>query len=69
MEPADRQPGNFFRRTLVWLRHSFAKSGGERGPDPDIGRNLKAQRMCPFCGLITSSYKSCCLECGKTLPA
>ena len=23
-----------------------------------------SQRMCPFCGLITSRLKACCLECG-----
>ncbi len=23
------------------------------------------QRMCPFCGLITPRYETCCLECGK----
>jgi hypothetical protein len=39
-------------------------------------RRLKAhiaafgsQRMCPACGLITSRLKTCCLECGKLLPA
>ena len=26
-----------------------------------------SQRMCPFCGLITSRLKACCLECGKSL--
>ena len=25
------------------------------------------QRMCPFCGLITSRLKTHCLECGKSL--
>src|SRR5579864_6635908 len=30
-------------------------------------RDFGAQRMCPFCGLITSRRKTCCLECGKTL--
>jgi hypothetical protein len=30
-------------------------------------RDFKSQRMCPFCGLITSRYKTCCLECGKSL--
>ena len=27
------------------------------------------QRMCPFCGLITSRLKAHCLECGKSLIA
>jgi hypothetical protein len=26
-----------------------------------------SQRMCPFCGLITSRLKTHCLECGKSL--
>ena len=25
---------------------------------------LRSQRMCPFCGLITSRLKARCLECG-----
>ena len=31
------------------------------------GRDFGSQRMCPFCGLITSRRKACCLECGKSL--
>lgn len=30
---------------------------------------FRSQRMCPFCGLITSRSKAFCLECGKPLPA
>jgi hypothetical protein len=30
-------------------------------------REIRSQRMCPFCGLITPRYKTCCLECGKVL--
>jgi len=26
-----------------------------------------AQKMCPYCGLITSRSKAFCLECGKSL--
>ena len=26
-----------------------------------------SQRMCPSCGLMTSRFKACCLECGKSL--
>jgi len=29
-------------------------------------RDFKSLRMCPFCGLITSRHKTCCLECGKS---
>jgi hypothetical protein len=28
-----------------------------------------SQRMCPSCGLITSRFKACCLECGQSLSA
>jgi|KBSMisStaDraftv2_1062788.scaffolds.fasta_scaffold00356_18 hypothetical protein len=28
-------------------------------------RDFKSLRICPFCGLITTPYKTCCLECGK----
>jgi hypothetical protein len=27
------------------------------------------QRMCPYCGLITSRSKAHCLECGRSLTA
>jgi ribosomal protein S27AE len=27
----------------------------------------RLQRMCPFCGLITSRLKARCLECGRSL--
>jgi hypothetical protein len=30
-------------------------------------RDFGSQRMCPFCGLITSRRKACCLECDKSL--
>jgi hypothetical protein len=29
--------------------------------------DFTSQRMCPFCGLITPRFRSCCLECGKSL--
>jgi hypothetical protein len=29
-------------------------------------REIRAQRMCPFCGLITARHKAVCLECGKS---
>jgi hypothetical protein len=38
------------------------KLGFERH-DGDFAR----QRICPFCGLITPRYETCCLECGKVL--
>jgi hypothetical protein len=30
-------------------------------------REFGSQRMCPFCGLITSRSKPYCLECGRSL--
>ena len=36
------------------------------GMEPHNG-DFASQRMCPFCGLITSRYEMCCLECGKLL--
>ena len=28
---------------------------------------VRLQRMCPFCGLITLCNKTCCMDCGKFL--
>jgi predicted amidophosphoribosyltransferase len=28
---------------------------------------VRSQRMCPFCGLITPRAKRVCVECGKSL--
>jgi hypothetical protein len=36
------------------------------GMEPHNG-DFALQRMCPFCGLITPRYETCCLECGKVL--
>jgi hypothetical protein len=30
---------------------------------------LEGQRMCPYCGRITSRLQEACLECGKQLVA
>jgi hypothetical protein len=29
--------------------------------------DFASQRVCPFCGLITPRYETCCLECGKAI--
>jgi hypothetical protein len=34
--------------------------------EPNDG-DFATQRVCPFCGLITPRYETCCLECGKAL--
>jgi hypothetical protein len=36
------------------------------GMEPRYGA-FQSRRMCPFCGLITPRYETCCLECGKSL--
>jgi len=52
------------RRNLAFITDSFTKLLATLKPvDPD----LRSQRMCPFCGLITSRRKTCCLECGNSL--
>jgi hypothetical protein len=66
MDPALRRLGNRLRRMLASLRQQFANPG-ETGQPENFGKDLMSQRMCPFCGLITSRYKTCCLECGKSL--
>ena len=44
---------------LAFITDSLRKFFGMRT------RDFASQRMCPFCGLITSRRKTCCLECGK----
>lgn len=44
---------------LAWLRKLS-------GITPRAG-DFAAQRMCPFCSLITPRYEICCLECGRVL--
>jgi hypothetical protein len=68
MDPALRRLGNRLRGMLAFLRNPFANLGGTGQPEnQNFGKDLMSQRMCPFCGLITSRYKTCCLECGKSL--
>jgi len=51
-------------RTLrAFMAASLRKLFGIKPHDGDFA----SQRMCPFCGLITPRYESCCLECGKSL--
>jgi hypothetical protein len=46
---------------LALITDSLRKIFGMNSAD------FASQRMCPFCGLITSRRKTCCLECGKSL--
>jgi hypothetical protein len=48
-------------RKLALIIDRFRRRGAIE--DRDFG----SQMMCPFCGLITSRRKTCCLECGKSL--
>ncbi len=56
---------------LPRLRRWLASIAGFFGKLPVILRpqtqEIRSQRMCPFCGLITPRRKTCCLECGKSL--
>jgi len=59
MAPSLRQFRNrlaFFAEWFITLLATFKRKN----------RDFKSVRMCPFCGLITSRYKTCCLECGKS---
>ena len=64
MEPTLGRLRNRLRRRLALIADSFTKLLATVKPEE---RDCRSQRMCPFCGLITSRYKTCCLECGKSL--
>jgi hypothetical protein len=64
MAPNLRRLRDRLRKKLAFITGSFAKLPSTSKPG---GRDFMSQRMCPFCGLITSRYKACCLECGKAL--
>ena len=49
------------RRLRAFTAASLRKVLGMEANDGDFA----SQRMCPFCGLITPRYETCCLECGK----
>jgi len=52
------------RRKLAFITDSFTKVHATLKPED---ADFRPQRMCPFCGLITSRQKTCCLECGRSL--
>jgi hypothetical protein len=64
MTPDLSRFGNRARRRLAstrdWLANLLATV---RRAEP----SFRSQRMCPYCGLITSRHKRCCLECGRAL--
>jgi ribosomal protein S27AE len=53
-----------FRRRLAFIMDWFGKLLAVQVPQV---REVRLQRMCPFCGLITPRHKTSCLECGKSL--
>jgi hypothetical protein len=60
MEPVSRP----LRRRLAYISDLLVKLVAILTPRT---REVRSQRMCPFCGLITPRYKTSCLECGKSL--
>jgi hypothetical protein len=58
------------RGVVGWLRERFSSVTDSVAKlfaaDTHPGK-FRPQRMCPFCGLITSRAKAFCLECGKPL--
>jgi hypothetical protein len=63
MDPILRSFRNRLRRRLAFLTTFLRKAGATLVPQV---QEIRAQRMCPFCGLITSRQKAACLECGKS---
>jgi len=64
MEPVLRPLRNRVRRRLAFVADLCGKLFAiliPRAPE------VRSQRMCPFCGLITPRHKTFCLECGKSL--
>jgi hypothetical protein len=55
-----------FRRRLDLIANSFGKLVAVFRPQ---AREVRTQRICPFCGLITPRAGRVCLECGKPLRA
>jgi hypothetical protein len=64
MKPALRDLRNQLRRRLAPAREMLGKVLAILTPQM---REVRTQRMCPFCGLVTPSSNRSCLECGKTL--
>lgn len=64
MEPVLRSVRKQLRKRLALLSDLLRKFRSQVTPQ---AREIRSQRMCPFCGLITSRHKTSCLECGKSL--
>ena len=66
MRPVDHPFGSRFCKGLAFINDLFKKLMAILVPR---ARKVRSQRMCPFCGLITSGHKTSCLECGKSFSA
>src|SRR6266404_288824 len=64
MERALRRLRDRFRRRLASITATVSKLFASIRP---AAAGFASQRMCPFCGLITSRSKNSCLECGRSL--
>lgn len=61
---------SILHRLLVRVRGWRAFMGAELRRLLGLERHdgdFASQQICPFCGLITPRYETCCLECGKVL--
>jgi hypothetical protein len=66
MEVDLRSFRNQLRRRLAPIVAVFHKMTARFAPRAE---DFQSQRMCPFCGLVTSRSKRMCLQCGKTFGA
>jgi hypothetical protein len=64
MEARLRPLRNRIRRRFAYINGLFGKLAATLGPPT---AEVRLQRMCPFCGLITLRHKTSCLECGRSL--
>jgi transposase len=63
MEPLLRAFYNRARRQLAFIADWCGKLLAMLTPR---AREVRSQRICPFCGLITPRQMTFCLECGKS---
>jgi len=64
MKPVFRRLRTRIRQSLAFIADWCARPLAILTPR---ATEVRSQRMCPFCGLITPRYKAFCLECGKSL--
>jgi hypothetical protein len=64
MEPVLLPFRRRLRRRLAFLGDVF---GSLLAKLPPRTQEVRSQRMCPFCSLITPRHNKSCLECGRAL--